>query len=86
MVLYCRILTEIKSITLVQNDKKYPFPKEAIQNIFQPTTEAPYFGVAVGTDNHLFLYMSNSDGAGSYEVVWTIKNGEVFNQFLYRNF
>jgi hypothetical protein len=77
---------EIKSITLETNNQKYEFPREAIKNMLMPTKILSNFGVAQGTGQTLFLYMSNSDAAGSYDVVWTIKSGKVVSQFLYRNF
>jgi hypothetical protein len=79
-------LREIKSITATYKGKSIPFPKEAIKNLFMPTTNPDHVGVAESTDNTLFLFMSNSDGAGSYDVVWTIKNGIAINQFIHRGF
>lgn len=79
-------LTEIKSITLEINKNKYEFQKEAIKNMLRPTTILANFGVAEGSAETLFLYMSNSDAAGAYDVVWTIKSGKVVNQFIFRNF
>jgi len=77
---------EIKSIALEINNQKYEFPKEALKNMLMPTKVLANLGVAEGSDQTLFLYMSNSDGAGGYDVVWTIKSGKVVSQFLYRNF
>lgn len=78
--------TEIKSITIEINKQKSEFPQEAIKNMLRPTTILANFGVAESSDKTLFLYMSNSDAAGGYDVVWTIKSGRVVNQFIYRNF
>lgn len=78
--------TEIKSITLESNGQVYHFPASAIKNLLNLSISTDYFGAAEGTDNNLFLYMQNSDGAGSYNVVWTLKDGVVVSQFLYRDF
>jgi hypothetical protein len=34
----------------------------------------------------MFVIMSNGDGAGSYNVVWTIQNSKVISQFMNRDF
>jgi hypothetical protein len=42
--------------------------------------------VALSDNNTIFLLMSNGDGAGAYNVVWTIKNNIVVSQFVNRDF
>lgn len=79
-------MTEIKSITLIDGTSSYRFPPQSIVNLLMPNTSLDTFGLAVSTDDTLFLYMSNSDGAGSYDVVWTIKQWKCVSQFLYRSF
>lgn len=79
-------LTAIKSIRLIAGASIYNFPAQAVKNLLMPTTALRNFGVAEGGAGVLFLYMSNSDGAGSYDVVWTIKDGKCRSQYLYRNF
>ncbi|MFD2969227.1 hypothetical protein [Sphingobacterium bambusae] len=79
-------MNEIKSITLRDGSESYRFPAQSIVNLLMPNTDLSTFGLAVGTDDHLFLYMSNGDGAGAYDVVWTIHQWKCSNQFLYRNF
>ncbi|SHL50403.1 hypothetical protein SAMN05444266_103540 [Chitinophaga jiangningensis] len=54
--------------------------------MLNPTRIEDYFGMAEGSGDTLYLYMSNSDGAGSYEVVWTIKGSAVVSQFLFISF
>lgn len=76
-------LTEIKSITINYKGKLTSFPKESIKNLFLPSTDPDLVGVAESTENTLFLYMSNGDGAGGYSVVWTIKNGQIVSQFFH---
>jgi len=79
--------TEIKYIKLEINNKMIcEFPKESIKNMLMPTADIHQFGVAEGSEGTLLLYMSNSDAAGAYDVVWTIKSHRVSNQFIYRNF
>ena len=75
-------LKEIKSITINYNGKLTTFPKESLRNLFLPSTNPDLVGVAESTDNTLFLYMSNGDGDGGYNVVWTIKNGIVISQYF----
>ncbi|MBV7529896.1 hypothetical protein [Chitinophaga sp. sic0106] len=79
-------VTEIKSITVDRNGAAFVFPATAVKNMLNPTKLKDFFGIAEGDGGTLYLFMSNSDGAGSYEVVWTIKGKAVVNQFLYINF
>ncbi|WP_437918646.1 hypothetical protein [Sphingobacterium sp. LRF_L2] len=76
----------ITSITLNIGSYSYTFPKEAVKNLLMPNTNLTNFGVSEGSNGVFFLYMSNSDGAGGYDVVWTISNEKCTDQFLYRNF
>ena len=49
-------------------------PKEAIENLFEPdisSTQAYYDSKR----NIIYLLSSNSDGAGSYEIIWKLENG-----------
>jgi hypothetical protein len=65
--------TEYQSITIEFGKQKITLPKEALVNLFEPSlknSEAHYDS----EKDILYLQSMNSDGAGSYYVIWTIEN------------
>lgn len=70
---------QYQSISIVIKGQQIALPKTALKNLFEPTLDnsrANYDEV----NDILYIYSSNSDGAGSYEVIWVIKK----KQFKYR--
>lgn len=68
--------THYTSIKVKQNGVDIAIPTKAYENMFEPSgTEytACYYDKS---DNTIYLTANNSDGAGSYTVVWVFKNGE----------
>lgn len=52
-----------------------------IDNLFEPNLD--YTRVNIDTENKIiYISASNSDGAGSYEVLWIIENGEFKQRML----
>lgn len=63
---------EYKSIEVEINKVKVEIPKEALQNLYEPTlwnSKANYDEV----NDILYIHSSNSDGAGGYEIIWIIE-------------
>jgi hypothetical protein len=77
-------LEEIKSILITCKNKEYQFPTSALTGMFSPASSNML--VALSDDNTMFILMSNGDGAGAYNVVWTIKKNIVVSQFINRDF
>lgn len=65
---------EYKSITILIGTRKIILPHAAFDNLFEPTiwnTEVHYDRVS----DIIYIRSQNSDGAGSYDVIWRIVKG-----------
>lgn len=66
--------SQFNTITISIGQRMYTLPKIALQGLYEPSlfsAEANY-----DKDNDiLYIQTSNSDGAGSYEVIWKIEKG-----------
>ncbi|WP_228379065.1 hypothetical protein [Chryseobacterium piperi] len=78
-------MTEIKSIRVQQPGRGSVFVREAIKNMFQPTMDFNNINVAAIDNDNIFLYMINGSGENRYTTLWTIKEGRVANQIIYKN-
>lgn len=78
-------MTEIKSIRVQQPGRGSVFVREAIKNMFQPTMDFENIGVTSLDPDHIFLYMINGSGENRYVTLWTIKEGRVLSQIIYKN-
>lgn len=66
--------TEYKSIEVHFGAKKFILPQKAIDNLF----EISLYNTKVNYDKPndvLYIQSMNSDGAGSYEVIWKVEKG-----------
>lgn len=71
--------TEYASIMIEFGKQKIILPKEALENLFEPNlsyTTAHYDS----KNDILYLESLNSDGSGSYNIIWTIKNKKYFSR------
>ncbi|UZT99477.1 hypothetical protein ODZ84_07910 [Chryseobacterium fluminis] len=78
-------LTEIKSVRVQQPGRGSVFVRDAIKNMFQPTMDFNNVGVTAIDNDHIFLYMTNGSGENRYTTIWTIKQGRVESQIIYKN-
>ncbi|SEV99575.1 hypothetical protein SAMN05421841_0538 [Chryseobacterium wanjuense] len=78
-------LTEIKSIRVQQPGRGSVFVRDAIKNMFMPTMDFSNIGVTAIDNDHIFLYMINGSGANRYTTIWTIKQGKVESQIIFKN-
>jgi hypothetical protein len=63
-----------KSILIYIGKKKINLPPTALENLFEPSL----YNTQINYDsenNILYIQSMNSDGAGSYEVIWKIEKG-----------
>lgn len=63
---------EYKSIQIEINNIKIELPNEALKNLYEPSlynSKANYDE----KNDILYVFSSNSDGAGSYEILWVIE-------------
>lgn len=78
-------LTEIKSVRVQQIGRGSVFLRDALKNMFQPSTNFDNIGVAAIDNDNIFLYMTNGSGAGRYTSIWTIREGKAVSQIVYKN-
>ncbi|MFP3597365.1 hypothetical protein [Chryseobacterium sp. SIMBA_029] len=78
-------MTEIKSIRVQQPGRGSVFVREAIKNMFMPTMDFNNVGVTALDNDHIFLYMINGTGENRYTSLWTIKEGRVISQIIYKS-
>lgn len=78
-------MTEIKSVRVQQPGRGSVFVRDAIKNMFQPTMDFNNIGVTAIDNDHIFLYMINGSGVNRYTTIWTIKQGKVESQIIYKN-
>ncbi|WP_042722028.1 hypothetical protein [Flavobacterium sp. B17] len=78
-------MTEIKSVRVQQPGRGSVFVRDAIKNMFQPTMDFNNVGVTAIDNDHIFLYMINGSGENRYTTIWTIKQGKVQSQIIYKN-
>ena len=66
--------TEYSAIQITIHHKTFNLPKDALKNLFEPNlfSASAYYDQE---NNILYIDSLNSDGAGSYEVLWIIENG-----------
>ena len=63
---------EYKSIKIEISNRKITLPNVALKNLYEPNLL--FAGANYDEKNDiLYIYSSNSDGAGSYEVIWVIE-------------
>lgn len=78
-------LTEVKSIRVQQPGRGTVFVRDAIKNLFDPTTDFENIGVTAMDADHIYIYMINGKGENRYTTFWTVKEGKVISQIIYKN-
>jgi len=73
--------TEYKSIHIIMGNKEFLLPKAATENLFEPSIGAAQVNYDKKNDV-LYIQSSNSDGAGSYEVIWRIEKGSYTDRYI----
>lgn len=73
--------SEYKSIEVTIGQNKISLPKTALKNLYEPSlynTEVNYDK----TNDIIYIQSMNSDGAGSYEVIWKIEKGVYRDRYI----
>ena len=73
---------EIKFLQLIIHDEIIEFPKNQISDFYEVALER--MSLYSDKKGRLFIFSSNSDGAGGYEAVWIIKNGKYLRRKIFR--
>jgi hypothetical protein len=74
---------EISSFTFSINGKSFSISQTEYLNLYEP--EFGRFHFYYGRNGGIFLHMHNSDGAGVYDAVFLIKDGEIHRIFVSLN-
>jgi hypothetical protein len=61
--------------------KMVPINGSEISDLFEPNLEST-FATYDSLTHRLYLFASNSDGSGSYEVLWVIENGKYIKRVI----
>jgi len=69
----------ISSLRLIQNNVEVIIPKNAIDNLYEPNFSSLKVYLSA---NNIYIQMDNSDGAGGYTVIWTIKNHQFLKRYI----
>ena len=73
--------SEYKSIEVTIRQRKISLPKIAFENLYEPSlynTQVNYDK----TNDIIYIQSMNSDGAGSYEVIWKIEKGVYKDRYI----
>jgi hypothetical protein len=75
--------TQYGQVSIEWGDQKIVLPKESLENLYEPNLKYKYTSVCFDKENNtMYIYASNSDGAGAYEVLWVIENGKYKSRHL----
>jgi hypothetical protein len=75
---------EITSISVAFGTTKLSIPKIAFKDLYEPNFDM--LRVYMGNKGIIYIKMENSDGAGSYTVIWTIKDGAYIKRYINDSF
>jgi hypothetical protein len=76
--------TEFFSISMSMGGLRISLPKSSFKDLYEPNFDN--LQVYIGEANTFYIKMDNSDGAGSYTVIWTIKDGKYINRYIDNSF
>jgi hypothetical protein len=72
---------QYKFVEVIYKGKKLILPKVAIEDLFEPSNESTNVHLDK-SDNTIYIETMNSDGAGSYLVIWKVKDGKYLERFI----
>jgi hypothetical protein len=75
---------EITSISVAFGTTKLSIPKIAFKDLYEPNVDL--LRVYMGKKGIIYIKMDNSDAAGSYTVIWTIKDGVYIKRYIDNSF
>jgi hypothetical protein len=73
--------TQFEKITIKIGQRLITLPKYALEGLYEPNI----YSAAANYDNTsdtFYIRTSNSDGAGSYEVIWKVEKGVYKNRLV----
>lgn len=72
-----------KNIEIIENGETYHIPKDQFSDLFEPTLYEDYIEIFTNIHNQTILKLSNSDGAGSYIVIFILEKMQVVKRIVY---
>ena len=73
--------TEYRSIRIILGNKEIVLPKAATDNLYEPSIGTAQVNYDRKNDI-LYIQSSNSDGAGSYKVIWRVEKGIYTDRYI----
>lgn len=73
--------SEYNSIIIQIGARKISLPPSALENLFQPTIYSTIVHIDFSNDI-VYIQASNSDGAGTYDVIWRVEKGVYKDRFI----
>jgi hypothetical protein len=70
----------ISSLSFIKNGVNLTIPKDAYNDLYQPTLST--LKVYLGKGNTAYIELNNSDGAGAYTVIWIVKNERYLKRYI----
>jgi len=71
---------KIISVKIAKNGVPIIIPSGAFNDLYEPTLKT--LSVCKGFDNTFYILMVNSDGAGSYTIIWIIKENKYYSRYI----
>ena len=68
----------ISRVEVIIKGEKVIIPPSAYDDLYEPSFNTTQ--IYIRDDNIIYIEMTNSDGAGGYSIIWTIKNGKYFGR------
>ncbi len=69
---------KVDSIIFNLKDKRIRMPKVLLSDLYEMTDDFEVYY----QDKTYFFLQENGDGAGYYEVIWVIRNGQILQRFI----
>jgi len=71
---------KITSLKINKNGELLIIPNKAFNDLYEPNLRT--LSVCTDSDNTHYILMVNSDGAGSYAIIWIIKNNKYYGRYI----
>jgi hypothetical protein len=75
--------TTISSLKIIRKGEVITVPQSALNNLYEPRFET--LKVFAGANDSIYIELDNSDGAGAYSIIWTIKGNKYLKKFIVSN-
>ncbi|HKB43436.1 MAG TPA: hypothetical protein VKC90_03570, partial [Chitinophagaceae bacterium] len=70
----------ISNVKIIKNGVSVVIPKDAFNDLYEPQLRSLH--VYIDKSDTIYIEMDNSDGAGAYSIIWTIKNNKFQKRYI----